>query len=123
MTRKVRFSDRLNEAMRIRGIKAVDLHRKTGLSESTISQYRSGYAQPRDENLITISEVLQVNPLWLKGLTDDPTYNAWNMPINSEPIKLTDDEEDLIYKLRLIPAADADFVTRFVNAKYNDMYQ
>lgn len=67
--------------MEIRGIKAADLSRKTGISESTISQYRSGYAEPKEKKLALIADVLSVNPTWLMGLNvsmeiiEDPSKN------------------------------------------------
>lgn len=62
------FKDRLNEALRIRNIKPVELSEKTGISESTISQYRSGYAKPKEPRLGIIANALYVNPAWLMGL-------------------------------------------------------
>lgn len=62
------FRHRFIEAMETRQIKAADLSRKTGISESTISQYRSGYAMPKEKKLSLISNALDVNPAWLMGL-------------------------------------------------------
>lgn len=62
------FKKRFIEAMDIRGIKAADLSRQTGISESTISQYRSGYAEPKEKKLAIIADALKVNPTWLMGL-------------------------------------------------------
>ena len=62
------FKERFNEALSIRNIKPIELSEKTGLSESTISQYRSGYAKPKDDKLVLLSNVLGVNPVWLMGL-------------------------------------------------------
>lgn len=68
MERTASFKDRLNEAMFIRDIKPVELHRRTGISESTISQYRSGYAEPKSKRLDAIASALNVSPAWLMGL-------------------------------------------------------
>lgn len=62
------FKDRLNEALSIRDMKPIELSEKTGISESTISQYRSGYAKPKEKKLGLISNALNVNPVWLMGL-------------------------------------------------------
>ena len=62
------FKDRLNQALEDRNIKPVDLAYMTGISESTISQYRSGYAKPKEDKLAKISAALDVNPAWLMGL-------------------------------------------------------
>ena len=62
------FKDRFNQALEIRNILPADLSRKTKISESTISQYRSGYAKPKEEKLAILSNALEVNPTWLMGL-------------------------------------------------------
>lgn len=63
-----KFKDRLNEALVLRNITPAELHRRTDISESTISQYRSGYAEPKKMRLQTIADALNVNPTWLMGL-------------------------------------------------------
>jgi len=68
MEQQEKFKDRLEKAMKLRHMKAVDLHRKTGISESTISQYRSGYAEPKKQKLAVIASALDVDPSWLMGL-------------------------------------------------------
>lgn len=68
MERQEKFKDRLETAMKIRKMKPVDLHRRTGISESTISQYRSGYAEPKSKKLDTIADALNVSQAWLMGL-------------------------------------------------------
>lgn len=62
------FCDRLKEAMEIRDIKAIELSNKTGISQATISQYKSGYAVPKRNKLKILSDTLNVNPTWLLGL-------------------------------------------------------
>lgn len=62
------FAERFNEALEIREIKPVDLSNKTGISQSTISQYRSGYAEPKKTKLKILADALNVNPSWLLGL-------------------------------------------------------
>ena len=65
---KEEFRYRLIKAMDREGIRAADLARKTGLLESTISQYRSGYAKPKEERLAILANALHVSPVWLMGL-------------------------------------------------------
>jgi len=65
---KEEFKDRLDKALTIRNIKPADLARKTGITEATISQYRSGYSKPKDKRLVDIANVLHVDPAWLMGL-------------------------------------------------------
>lgn len=61
------FSTRLDKAMKLRNIKSVELHEKTGISESLISKYLSGNALARQKKIFLISKVLDVNPAWLMG--------------------------------------------------------
>lgn len=65
---KESFRKRLEIALSVRGIKPVDLAKKTGISESTISQYRSGYSKPKEARLVVIANALGVDPAWLMGL-------------------------------------------------------
>lgn len=62
------FRDRFNHAMRMSDMSAAELSRKTGISESTLSQYRSGYAKPKNERLVKLANALGVDPSWLMGL-------------------------------------------------------
>ena len=62
------FRIRLKEALEYREMRAVDLCKKTGISQSTMSQYISGYAEPKKERLNLIATALNVNPTWLMGL-------------------------------------------------------
>lgn len=116
------FSERLNQALKMRGMKAVELHRATGISESTISQYRSGYAMPKNARLKQIAQVLDVNPLWLLGMTSESKYNPFDIAFEDVMLKLTDGERGMIQKLRALPDGDIDFVNRYIDAKYNDNY-
>ena len=62
------FKNRFNKALSIRNMRPVELKEKTGISESAISQYRSGYSKPKQENLYLIAKALDVNEAWLMGL-------------------------------------------------------
>lgn len=87
------FKERFNQALSIRNIKPVELFEKTGISESTISQYRSGYAQPKEDKLLILSNALDVNPVWLLGLNvsmDNERFESISSPAaiqDSERIK------------------------------------
>ena len=79
------FSSRLNEALEIRDIKPIELTKRTGISDATISQYRSGYAKPKEKKLALIAAALDVNPVWLMGLNvpmecdsrcEEPAYDV-----------------------------------------------
>lgn len=61
------FSNRLDTAMKIRNIKSVELHEKTGISESLISKYLKGKAFARQKNIYKLCKVLDINEPWLMG--------------------------------------------------------
>ena len=93
------FSGRLNEALITRQIKPVDLAKRTGISESTISQYRSGYSKPKQDKLALISDALHVNPVWLMGL---------NVPMDIPVVNFETEDDGINYIIELMrkdPAA------------------
>lgn len=63
------FKERLVEAMTLRGMRASDLARHTGLSKARISQYVNGKFIPKSDAILLIAEALQVSELWLMGKT------------------------------------------------------
>lgn len=58
---------RLNRAMSIRNMKAVDLVEKTGIPKSAISHYMSGHVKPKQDRIALISDALNVQEAWLLG--------------------------------------------------------
>lgn len=77
------FQKRLEEALRIRNMKSVELHEKTGISESLLSKYLSGSAVARQKKLTLLADALNVNEVWLMG---------YDVPMNRElnPTPLSD---------------------------------
>lgn len=61
------FQRRLEKALAFRNMKPVELHEKTGISESLLSKYLSGNAIARQRKISLISETLNINPVWLMG--------------------------------------------------------
>ncbi len=61
------FQERLLEAMALRGMRASELAKRTGLSKARISQYVNGKFIPKSDAILLIAEVLQVSELWLMG--------------------------------------------------------
>lgn len=65
------FAERLNQAMRLRGLKQVDIihaadAQQIKLGKSHMSQYVSGKTVPRAELLAFLADTLDVNAQWLK---------------------------------------------------------
>ena len=85
------FKDRLVEAMKIRGIRASELAKRTGLSKARISQYVNGKFVPKSDAILQIAEALGVSELWLLGKTDDPSPTpsvSLPCPDNLSPLRL-----------------------------------
>lgn len=122
MTQKDLFKSRLKAVMEMRRVKPIELSRRTGISQSTISQYRSGYSTPKADRLQQIADALNVSPMFLLGLTDDLYYEGWDKKMDPDKVELTSEEETMIQKLRALPDGDIDFVNRYIDAKYNDNY-
>ena len=61
------FTERLNEAMAVRGLKQADLMRMSGLSKQQMSQYARGIFVPKIPALYKLTEALDVNEVWLMG--------------------------------------------------------
>ena len=64
------FRVRFEQALSMSGIKASDLAKITGVSQATLSQYRSGYSTPRKHRLLALAQALGVSAAWLAGLED-----------------------------------------------------
>ena len=58
------FQKRLEEALRIKNMKSVELHEKTGISESLLSKYLSGSAVARQKKLTLLADALNVNEVY-----------------------------------------------------------
>lgn len=61
------FSTRLRKALKLRDMKQIDIAKATGISESAISQYLSGYARPKDDRVHALAIALDVSEGWLLG--------------------------------------------------------
>ncbi len=61
------FSNRLNNAMRIRNIKATELSLKTGIAKSSLSEYINGKYEAKQDGVYLLAKALNVNEAWLMG--------------------------------------------------------
>ena len=59
--------DRLQEALKARKMKAIDLSEQLGISRGTISRYLSGDSTPKADRLNHICSALNVSEAWLLG--------------------------------------------------------
>lgn len=61
------FTDRLKQAMFLKGVSQADLSRKTGFSDGKISSWYNGRYKPNAEAMTKIAHVLGVTPDYLLG--------------------------------------------------------
>lgn len=64
------FADRLNYALKDKNKRQVDLANGTGLSTALVSQYLTGKFEAKSDKATIIADYLNVNELWLMGLSD-----------------------------------------------------
>lgn len=79
----VTISQRIKEALTIRQMKPIDLARASGIPKSSISQYMSGYVEPKQDRLYLIAKALNVKEAWLLGY-DVPMDRTDNVVENFE---------------------------------------
>ena len=91
------FAQRLRDAMQSAGLKAVDLHERTGISKASISEYLSGNYEPKQKNVYRLAEALHVAPSYLMGLSEHEPAPAPPAPQKSDglPELNARDERDI----------------------------
>ena len=117
-------ANRLNLAMEMRNMKAVDLSEKTGIGKSSISQYRNGIVNPKQDRIYLMAQALNVNEMWLMG-HDVPMERQAPAPPAAQPptapyrAPLTErDERDIEKRLQAIrDDLDADSGVAFMGGQ------
>lgn len=111
MENLVQIKDRLKKALSIRGITPVELSQKTGIPKSSISQYMSGYAKPKQDRIYIISKALSINEAWLMGYDVDMEKSVKSVQIpvlGSVPAGIPLEAIEDIIDYEEIPAAIAE---------------
>lgn len=82
------FAERLTQALDQRGLSAADLSRATGVSEGTISCYKKGKYQAKQNRVYDFAKVLRVDPAWLMGydVPMEPAAQVDSVPPGFSPI-------------------------------------
>lgn len=66
--------ERLKSVLEERGISKAELSRRTGISNSSLSEYLSEKYEPKQDKIALIAKALNVSPAWLLGFeTPTPT--------------------------------------------------
>lgn len=82
------FAQRLRDAMQSAGLKAVDLHERTGISKASISEYLSGNYEPKQKNVYRLAKALHVAPSYLMGLSEPDPASAPPVPQKSDGLTI-----------------------------------
>lgn len=84
--------NRVDEALRIRGMKQVELVEKTGIGKTSINGYVKQRWQPKQKALSLMAKVLDVSEMWLAG---------YDVPMERPVAQVkTDELAQLIHKIR-----------------------
>lgn len=86
------------------GFSQRDLSRAAGVSDSSISLWESDNTAPRGENLHKLAAALQCTPTWL--LFGDENQAPTQAVPAGEPLKLSDDELEMIRLYRALPESE-----------------
>ena len=65
---RVPFRERLAEAMQLKGLRQVDIVKRTGVSKALVSRYLHEDIDPMSDTIFIFAQALNVNPAWLMGL-------------------------------------------------------
>ncbi len=101
------FKDRLAEALKIRGLRPIDIANKTGISKSRISQYLNGLYTAKQDAIYLLAKELNVSEAWLMGYdTSMERSNSTNKEFESNKSETlyTKQENEYIKKYRSLDA-------------------
>ena len=74
------ISDRIFEKLRQTGMTQKDFSAETGISPSTISEWKSKNTNPTSEKIMVICKVLDVTPEWLLSGIENTGSRGNNLP-------------------------------------------
>lgn len=115
------IAERLNEALKLKGKKQIDLVQGTGVNKSTISRYLRGEREPKQTALLNLARVLNVSEAWLLGF-DVPMERTSEQKKNDDLVKIVGmlrknpDLFEMVSLLTQLPAADYDRVKIIITA-------
>lgn len=75
-------ADRIKYALKLRNMRPIELAEKTGIGKSSISQYLANIVRPKQDRIILMARILDVNELWLMGM--DAPLEKESAPIPEE---------------------------------------
>jgi transcriptional regulator with XRE-family HTH domain len=108
-------AERLSEALRIKGVKQVELCKQLDIPKGPMSHYLSGKYEPRQSRLNEIAIALNVSEAWLMGY-DVPMERPVMTNNSIESSSLTDAEKELLDLFRRVPQEQQTLVLSLIQA-------
>jgi len=113
-------NNRIEEALNIRGMKAVELAEKTGLSQASISHWAKQRWQPKATPLNKLAKALDVSEMWLAGYDcpmERPAKQKKHDKINalSEVLEDNDRLANLMFTIATLTDTQLSSVENLVN--------
>lgn len=108
---------RLKDALNRKNMKAQELSDKSGVSKASISQYMNGVHAPNNISSAKMAKILDVDPLWLMGLSDH--MNREEMILSKKPdfiAQITENDElyDVIEMYSKLNEHDKEFIKALI---------
>lgn len=91
----MKFSTRLREVLKEKGINQTELSKITGISKSVISEWLSDKYEPKQDKVYIVAEKLSVSPSWLFGVSSEKVVKSDVMSIYNQ---LTPPRQTKVYK-------------------------
>lgn len=118
---KEAINSRIQAAMNIRHMKAVDVCEKTGIPKSSMSMYLSGRVKPKSDRLYNIAKCLDVSEAWLLGYDVDMARSVAQKELDeladlNERIKKERDFRQLILKIGQLKPQQLEAVKNLLDA-------
>lgn len=67
----MKFSTRLRNVLKEKGMTQTELSKRAGISKSVISEWLSDKYEPKQDKIYMVAEALSVSPSWLFGVSDN----------------------------------------------------
>lgn len=80
----MKFSTRLREVLKEKGINQTELSKMTGISKSVISEWLSDKYEPKQDKVYIVAEKLSVSPSWLFGVSNEKEVKSDLMSIYNQ---------------------------------------
>jgi len=94
------LADRLNQIMAQRGLKASEIADATGITRPVMSRYLANRSGISAENLIKLSQYLNVSPDWLLNGSDAPESIKMSKSVSVDKNTIIEVQKELIKTLQ-----------------------